>query len=70
MNSFSVSGKDWVLKKFNQEEILYLKENFFLDEITAKLLSIRQIKREDISNFLNPSIRNFLPNPSSLLDMG
>ena len=69
MNSFSVSGKDWVLKKFNQEEILYLKENFFLDEITAKLLSIRQIKREDISNFLNPSIRNFLPNPSSLLDM-
>ena len=42
MNSFSVSGKDWVLKKFNQEEILYLKENFFLDEITAKLLSIRQ----------------------------
>ena len=69
MNSFSVSGKDWVLKKFNQEEILFLKENFFLDEITAKLLSIRKIKREDISNFLNPSIRNFLPNPSSLLDM-
>ena len=56
MNSFSVSGKDWVLKKFNQEEILYLKENFFLDEITAKLLSIRQIKREDISNFLNLKI--------------
>ena len=38
MNSLSVSGKHWVLKKFNQNDITYLKENFFLDEITAKLL--------------------------------
>ena len=69
MNSLSVSGKNWVLKKFNQEEIIYLKENFFLDEITAKLLSIRNIKKEDINSFLSPSIKNFLPNPNNLLDM-
>ena len=29
----------------------------------------RNIKKEDISSFLNPSIKNFLPNPNSLLDM-
>ena len=69
MNSLSVSGKNWTLKKFNQEDISFYKENFFLDEITAKLLSIRNIKREDISNFLDPSIKNFLPNPNTLLDM-
>ena len=69
MNSLSVSGKKWILKKFNQEEISFSKENFFIDEITAKLLSIRNIKKEDIKNFLNPSIKNFLPNPNSLLDM-
>ena len=69
MNSVSVTGKNWILKKFDQEKILYLKDNFFLDEITAKLLVLRNIKKEDISNFLNPSIKNFLPNPNNLLDM-
>jgi single-stranded-DNA-specific exonuclease len=69
MNSISVTGKNWILKSFNQDEISYLKDNFFLDEITAKLLVIRKIKKEDINSFLNPSIKNFLPNPNDLQDM-
>ena len=69
MNSVSVTGKNWILKKFDQEKIIYLKDNFSLDEITAKLLVLRNIKKEDISSFLNPSIKNFLPNPNNLLDM-
>ena len=69
MNTSSVSGKSWIFKKYNQEELLFLKENFSLDEITSKLLSIRKIKREDINTFLNPSIKNILPNPNNLIDM-
>ena len=69
MNSVSVTGKNWILKKFDQEKIIYLKDNFSLDEITAKLLVLRNIKKEDINSFLNPSIKNFLPNPNTLLDM-
>jgi single-stranded-DNA-specific exonuclease len=69
MNTLSISDKNWVLKKYNQNEILYYKENFLLDEITSKLLAIRNIKKEDISTFLNPSIKNFLPNPNNLIDM-
>ncbi len=69
MNSVSVTGKNWILKKFDQEKIVYLKDNFFLDEIIAKLLVLRNIKKEDINSFLNPSIKNLLPNPNSLLDM-
>jgi len=69
MNALSVSGKNWVLKNFNQNDISYFKENFFLDEIVAKLLSIRNIQKEDVNNFLNPSIKNFLPNPDVLVDM-
>jgi len=69
MNSVSVTGKNWILKRFDQEKIVYLKDNFFLDEITAKLLVLRNIKKEDINSFLNPSIKNFLPNPNNLLDM-
>ena len=52
MNSLSVSGKQWIIKKYNQSDLTFLKENFFLDEITSKLLSIRNIKREEVKNFL------------------
>ena len=69
MKSVSISGKNWIFKKYNQEDIRFIKENFSLDEITSKLLSIRKIKKEDINSFLNPSIKNFLPNPNILLDM-
>ena len=69
MNVPSVSGKNWILKKYNQEDIKFIKENFSLDEITSKLLSIRRIKKEEINSFLNPSIKNFLPNPNILMDM-
>ena len=69
MNSLSISGKNWILRKYNQENLNFIKDNFLLDEITSKLLSIRNIKKEDISSFLNPSIKNFLPNPDTLIDM-
>ncbi|RPG94493.1 MAG: single-stranded-DNA-specific exonuclease RecJ, partial [Candidatus Pelagibacter sp. TMED286] len=69
MNSLSISGKNWFLRDFNQDEVNYIKENFSLNEITSKLLSIRKINREDIRSFLDPSIKNFLPNPNILIDM-
>ena len=69
MNSLSVSGKNWVLRKYSEENSNFLKDNFSLDEITSKLLSIRQIKKNEISSFLNPSIKNFLPNPYDITDM-
>ena len=69
MNSISVSGKNWVLKKYDNQNLLFLKENFSLDEITSKLLSIRGVKNEEVQGFLNPSIKNSLPNPETLLDM-
>ncbi len=69
MSSFSLSGKNWMFKKYDNDDLTYLKENFSLDEITSKLLSIRKIKRDEINSFLNPSIKNFLPNPNDLVDM-
>ena len=69
MTSRSISGKNWILRKYNEQDIIFIKENFSLDEITSKLLSIRNIKKEEISSFLNPSIKNVLPDPNILLDM-
>ena len=69
MNTLSISGKNWILKEYNPDDLVFFKENFSLDEITSKLLSIRKIKKEEISSFLNPSIKSFLPNPNDLIDM-
>ena len=69
MSSISVSGKNWISKKFNSEDINFFKTNYFLDEIVAKLLSIRKIKKEEVKFFLNPLIKNILPNPYVLKDM-
>ncbi|RPG96288.1 MAG: single-stranded-DNA-specific exonuclease RecJ [Candidatus Pelagibacter sp. TMED165] len=69
MSSISVTGKRWVYKDFDSNFVDFIKENFFLDEITSKLLAIKQIKKEEIKNYLDPTIKNYLPNPSTLKDM-
>ena len=69
MNSVSVRGKNWISKEFNSDDIAFFKTNFFLDEIVAKLLSIKKIKKNEVKFFLNPSIKNILPNPFILKDM-
>ena len=69
MKTLSVCGKNWVLKKYSEDKSIFIKENFSLDEITSKLLSIRKIEIEEVNTFLNPSIKNVLPNPYNLIDM-
>jgi len=69
MNAHSVSGKNWTSKEFDSDEIDFFKTNYFLDEIVAKLLSIRKIKKEEVKFFLEPTIKNILPNPYVLKDM-
>ena len=69
MNDLSISGKKWIYKKFDSSYVNFLKENHSLDEITAKLLSIRNINKDYIETFLKPSIKNLIPNPSVLKDM-
>ena len=69
MNSLSISGKQWIYKKFDSSYVNFLKENYFLDEITARLLSIRNIDKKYIDSFLKPSIKNLVPNPNCLRDM-
>ena len=44
MNQISVSGKNWIFKKFNPSDVNKFSEDFSLSEIVAKLLSIRKKK--------------------------
>ena len=71
LNAEEVKKLGKLIDKYNQEELLYFKENFFLDEVTSKLLSIRKIKKEDVNSFLKEwDIKKLIVGfPSSSIDM-
>ena len=69
MSLASVSGKNWLFKKFDPSDVIKISESYALTEIVAKLLSIRKKNIENINLFLNPKIKNLLPNPLHLKDM-
>lgn len=69
MSFSSVSGKNWLFKKFDTSDITKFSEYYSLTEIVAKLLSIRKKNIDNINLFLNPKIKNLLPNPLHLKDM-
>ena len=69
MNFSSVSGKNWIFKKFNSSDVLKFSENYSITEIVAKLISIRKKNITDVNSFLDPKIKDLLPNPFNLKDM-
>ena len=69
MNFNSVSNKNWVSKKYNNQEALLISERFSLKEITSRLLSIRNVDLKNIEPFLKPTIKNTMPNPDDISDM-
>ena len=50
-------------------DIANITEKYFLSEIVAKLISIRKKNIKDLDLFLDPKIKNLLPNPYRLKDM-
>ena len=69
MNISSVSGKNWIYKKFDSSDVKNISEKYSLGEISARLLSIRKKNIRDLDLFLDPKIKNLLPNPMKLKDM-
>ena len=70
MSNHSVQGKEWVLKDFDKNLAEYISKEYDLDFLTSRLLANRNITQKNIENFLNPKIKNFLPNPYNFKDMG
>ena len=54
MSGVSLQGKKWIYKDFDHANVNFIKENYSLDEITAKLLSIRNIKNDNINTYIEP----------------
>lgn len=64
----SIRGQKW-LSRANDEDIEALSQSCDISTLTARLLAGRDVKPEAVDRFLNPKIRDFLPDPSNLTDM-
>ncbi|MGV2432401.1 MAG UNVERIFIED_CONTAM: single-stranded-DNA-specific exonuclease RecJ [Rickettsiaceae bacterium] len=65
----SITNKTWRLKDVSNADITRYMNAFGLSEIEARLIAMRGIKFDEIPDFLEPKLRNLLPDPFHLLDM-
>ena len=65
----SVRGYYWNIKEYNENKVLAISQKTGISEIVSRILTIKNLKLEEINNYLNPKIKNLLKNPYHLLDM-
>ena len=69
MHNFSVKERLWRLKPSDERQALALAQHFNLPLIIASLLTQRGITLEHAAFFLEPKLKDSLPDPSSLQDL-
>lgn len=67
----SVSGRPWVdrLTPSGQRTALAISQKHDVSEILSRILAARDVAEEEVADFLNPTIRALMPDPSCLADM-
>ena len=68
MKNPSVQGKEWVIKNYDNNLLELISNKYDLDFFIAKLLSIKGFKEHEVESFLEPKIKNYLPNPFHFKD--
>ncbi len=65
----SLSGKRWQARAGDERLALALSQRHGLSDLVGRLLAQRGVTLESAADFLEPSLRRALPDPSHLLDM-
>jgi len=65
----SVTGNRWIPRLKNERLAKALAQKFEIHDVLARVLAARDIGIDDARQFLNPTIKTMLPDPSHLLDM-
>ena len=71
MNSFlgvdqSCRGLKWVMRCEDEALITRFEQTHKLDNLTARLIAGRKIVLDDVENFITPTLRGIMPDPSTL----
>lgn len=65
----SATGAIWQLREVNEADVREAMQLYHLPEMVARVMVARGVLPENAQGFLNPTIRETLPNPFHLLDM-
>jgi single-stranded-DNA-specific exonuclease len=65
----SIGGKRWLLRLSDERTAIQIAQQLGLPEIVARVLAGRGIDAEAAPTFLEPRLRELLPDPSHLKDM-
>lgn len=66
----SVSDRNWIFSKYEENKVKKINQELGISELLARLLTIRKVEPEFCEFFLNPRIKNSMPNPFVLKSMG
>ena len=65
----SVSGFLWKIRNFDHRQALALSQRLNVPSIVAQVLAARAVDLQSAESFMNPKLRDGLPDPSILADM-
>ena len=65
----SLGGKRWVARLADERAALALAQRAAVPEVVGRVLAARGIGIDDAEDFLDPTLRRALPDPSHLKDM-
>ncbi len=65
----SLTGKRWVMREADLRQVTAIVQKTGVPEIVARLLAGRGVTTETAESFLNPTLRESLPDPFHLKDM-
>lgn len=65
----SLAGKRWRLRLTDERAALMLSQHLEVPEIVGRILSARGVTPEEGVDFLDPTLRHYMPDPGSLNDM-
>lgn len=69
MSQISQSGKIWKARDIDERKVYKYINDFALTDLMARILIARDIPEEEVESFLNPKIKDLLPDPYHLIDM-
>ena len=65
----SYTNSKWQVKTFDGRQAELISQKFEVSSLIAKLFSIRNISIDDIASYLNPTLKDNIPDPNILMDM-
>ena len=65
----SLTGKRWATRLGDERQALAIAQRHGLPDAISRLLAARDVGLDSVGDFLEPTLRKFLPDPSHLKDM-